>query len=278
MRSVLLVLAMVIASIVAMTSAQAQPLQVGDRAPDFRLPATTGGLISLSDYRGEKNVLIEFYHTDWGPDCTANLVTRRDDYDLFAGLDVVVLAISLSHSYSQAAFAQSLGLPYPLLSDYPDGGTVRAYGVGFEEGEAKRLFARPSFFLIDKEGIIRDIGVSDQQPSTRSCHQTRSSPANRCWRWRAPCSDKGLARAAVHWGDSGVRATKGRECRGRREAPKPAAAKSHSNTDSFRHCSDRSHCLRVNSTLPRDCWGGGRATRRGRARRCIKGETVHRRH
>ena len=42
-------------------------MQVGDRAPDFKLPATTGGQIRLSDFRGKQLVLIEFYHADWGP-------------------------------------------------------------------------------------------------------------------------------------------------------------------------------------------------------------------
>jgi peroxiredoxin len=100
-------------------------------------------------------VLIEFYHSDWGPTCTANISQRRDDYDLFEALDVQVIGISMSHSYSQAAFAQSLGLNFPLLSDFPHGRTILSYEVGFEEGDAARLSARPSFFLIDKEGIIR---------------------------------------------------------------------------------------------------------------------------
>jgi peroxiredoxin Q/BCP len=143
-------------------AANAQPLQVGDRAPDFTLPATTGGVISLSDYRGERMVLIEFYHSDWGPNCTLNLSQRRDDYQQFAELGVEVIAIALDNAYSQAAFAQSLNLPYPLLSDYPHGRTIQAYGVGSLEGDAGRLFARPSFFLIDKEGIIR--GYWGQRP------------------------------------------------------------------------------------------------------------------
>lgn len=42
-------------------------VQVGDWAPDFKLPATTGGMIRLSDFRGKQMVLIEFYHADWGP-------------------------------------------------------------------------------------------------------------------------------------------------------------------------------------------------------------------
>jgi peroxiredoxin (alkyl hydroperoxide reductase subunit C) len=42
-------------------------VQVGDQAPDFKLPATTGGEIRLSDFRGKQMVLLEFYHADWGP-------------------------------------------------------------------------------------------------------------------------------------------------------------------------------------------------------------------
>lgn len=42
-------------------------LDVGDTAPDFSLPATTGGKISLSQFRGKKLVLLEFYGADFSP-------------------------------------------------------------------------------------------------------------------------------------------------------------------------------------------------------------------
>jgi peroxiredoxin len=148
-----------------LTGAFASPagaLEVGDMAPDFELPATTGGVIRLSDFRGEKMVLLEFYHSDWGPTCTANLSQRRDDYDLFEELGVQVIAVSMSHTYSQAAFAQSLQLNFPLLSDFPHGRTITSYGIGYAEGDAERLAARPSFFLIDRDGIIR--GYWGQRP------------------------------------------------------------------------------------------------------------------
>ena len=56
-----------------------------------------------------------------------------------------------------------MNLPYPLLSDYPHGRTILAYDVANFEGEAKRLHARQSFFLIDKDGIVR--GRWGQRPS-----------------------------------------------------------------------------------------------------------------
>lgn len=49
------------------TARASSALDVGDKAPDFSLPATTGGKISLSQFRGKKLVLIEFYGADFSP-------------------------------------------------------------------------------------------------------------------------------------------------------------------------------------------------------------------
>lgn len=73
-----------------------------------------------------------------------------------------MLGISVNHTFSQKAFAASLGLSYPLLSDYPDGKVIHAYGVEYREGQSRQLFARPSFFLIDKKGVIQ--GYWGQRP------------------------------------------------------------------------------------------------------------------
>jgi hypothetical protein len=49
------------------TAPVSSALDVGDQAPDFSLPATTGGKISLSQFREKKLVLIEFYGADYSP-------------------------------------------------------------------------------------------------------------------------------------------------------------------------------------------------------------------
>jgi peroxiredoxin len=77
-------------------------------------------------------------------------------------LGIQVLGIAMNHTYSQKAFAASLALPYPLLSDYPDGKTIQAYEVGYYEGQSQRLHARQAFFLIDKAGMVR--GYWGQRP------------------------------------------------------------------------------------------------------------------
>jgi peroxiredoxin Q/BCP len=59
-------LAMLLAGLLALPGA-ASALKVGQKAPDFKLPSTTGKPISLSQYRGKAMVLVEFYHADFGP-------------------------------------------------------------------------------------------------------------------------------------------------------------------------------------------------------------------
>ena len=50
-----------------MSASVATALEVGERAPDFTLPSTTGREISLSQFQGKQPVLIEFYGGDFFP-------------------------------------------------------------------------------------------------------------------------------------------------------------------------------------------------------------------
>jgi peroxiredoxin len=65
-RAAVVLTAVTLVAVLALPGGAAA-VQVGDRAPDFKLPATTGGQIRLSDFRGKQLVLLEFYHADWGP-------------------------------------------------------------------------------------------------------------------------------------------------------------------------------------------------------------------
>lgn len=81
----------------------------------------------------------------------ANLSARRADYKRFEALGIQILAVSANSTFSQQTFAESLKLPYPLLSDFPDRKVHRAYGVLNETTMA----ANRTFFLIDPQGKIR---------------------------------------------------------------------------------------------------------------------------
>jgi peroxiredoxin Q/BCP len=143
-----------------LVAAIATAVEIGEQAPDFTLPSTTGDKISLSQFRGQP-VLIEFYAQDFSPVWAANLSARKADYHKFQELNVQILGISGSNPFSQKVFANSLALPYPLLSDRGLE-VARTYGVlyGFTAGknnypEMKGLQAKRSFFLVDGQGVVR---------------------------------------------------------------------------------------------------------------------------
>lgn len=58
---------MVIVASIAVGPTTAGAVEVGDRAPDFTLPSTNGGDISLKDFRGKKWVFLEFYAAAFVP-------------------------------------------------------------------------------------------------------------------------------------------------------------------------------------------------------------------
>lgn len=62
-----------------------------------------------------------------------------------------ILGLSANATFSQQTFAESLKLPFPLLSDFPDRKTIRAYGLLNE----RSMTANRAFFLIDPQGVIR---------------------------------------------------------------------------------------------------------------------------
>ena len=81
---------------------------------------------------------------------------RKADYSKFQALGVQNLGISANNPFSQKTFADSLGLPYPLLSDHPDLQVIRRYGVlTHYPADPSRLSAHRAFFQIDKQGIVR---------------------------------------------------------------------------------------------------------------------------
>jgi peroxiredoxin len=83
----------------------------------------------------------------------ANLSARKADYARFEALGVQVLGISSNNPFSQKTMADSLKLPFPLLSDFPALEVIRSYGGLNPQWPA--TIAQRWFFLIDKGGIVR---------------------------------------------------------------------------------------------------------------------------
>ena len=72
------------------------------------------------------------------------------------------MGISANVTFSQRTFAESLKLPFPLLSDFPDRKVMRSYGVLDE----KTMIANRSFFLVDPQGILRKKWIVENGPAT----------------------------------------------------------------------------------------------------------------
>ena len=89
-------------------------------------------------------------------------MARKADYKRFEALGIQNLGVSANVTFSQQTFAESLKLPYPLLSDFPEAKVMRSYGV-FNE---KTMLAIRSFFLIDPQGIIRKKWIIENDATT----------------------------------------------------------------------------------------------------------------
>ena len=81
------------------------------------------------------------------------MTARKADYSKFEALNVQILGISSNNPFSQKTFADSLKLPYPLLSDFPNLQVIRSYGGLNKQWDSTT--AQRYFFLIDQQGIVR---------------------------------------------------------------------------------------------------------------------------
>ncbi|WP_421899325.1 peroxiredoxin [Maridesulfovibrio sp.] len=135
-------------------------VKVDDKAPDFTLPSISGNNISLSDYRGKKNVVISFVPAAFTPICSDQWPGYNLARELFEMNDSVILGITADNVPSLHAWTTQMGdegLWFPVLSDfYPHGATAEKYGILRPEGTTER-----AIFIIDKQGTIRYIDVHD---------------------------------------------------------------------------------------------------------------------
>ena len=133
------------------------PLQPGDKAPDFTLPADGGGSVSLSQFRG-RPVVLYFYPKDDTSGCTAQACGFRDALPDYGKLNAALIGISRDSVASHDKFKKKHGLTFPLAAD-EDGKVCEAYGVWVEKSMYGRKYMgiQRDTFLIDKEGKITAI-------------------------------------------------------------------------------------------------------------------------
>ena len=143
-------------------------VKVGDPAPDFTLPSVAGEEITLSRFKGEKNVVISFVPAAWTPVCSDQWPGYNIVKDMFDENDAVLLGITADNIPTLYAWTKQMGkLWFPVLSDFwPHGAVADRYGVLRSDGVSER-----ALIFIDKKGIIREIQVNDinKRPDLETC-------------------------------------------------------------------------------------------------------------
>ena len=127
-------------------------LAVGTTAPDFTLRDQNHQPVSLSDYRGTKNVLLVFFPLAFTGICQGELDQLRDHLPDFENEESAALAISVGPSPSHKIWAIQSGFTFPVLSDFwPHGQVSQAYGVFNNDAG----YSNRGTFVVDRSGIIR---------------------------------------------------------------------------------------------------------------------------
>jgi peroxiredoxin Q/BCP len=139
-------------------------LAVGDKAPDFTLPSSTGAPVTLSrllEQAGKQAVVIFFYPKDDTPGCTVEACGFRDEYDVFTKAGADVIGISSDSLSSHERFARKHKLPMTLLCD-ADGKVRKLYGVRATLG----ILPGRATFVVDKSGVVQHVFVSQLRVSS----------------------------------------------------------------------------------------------------------------
>jgi peroxiredoxin len=127
-------------------------VEVGSEAPDFTLKNQDGEDVTLSSFRGKKNVVVLFYPLTFTGVCEGELCAVRDDLSSFQNDKVQILAVSVDSRFAHKVWADQQGYAFPILADFwPHGAVAKQYGVLNEDaGIAVR-----GTFVVDKKGVVR---------------------------------------------------------------------------------------------------------------------------
>ena len=124
----------------------------------FTLKDLNGKHISLSRFRGKKNVVLSFVPAAWTPVCSKQWPGYNIAKEFFDENDAVLIGITVDNAPTLFAWTKEMGdLWFPVVSDFwPHGAVARAYGVLRNDGVSER-----ALFVIDKKGIVRYVDVHD---------------------------------------------------------------------------------------------------------------------
>jgi len=126
-------------------------LNIGDKAPDFKVTDQYGKQVSLADFAGKK-IIVYFYPKADTPGCTAESCNLRDNYEDLMGKGFEIIGVSPDKQEKQKKFTEKYKLPFTLLAD-EDKEVIKAYGAW----GLKKMYGR------EYEGLLRTTYVIDEK-------------------------------------------------------------------------------------------------------------------
>ena len=132
-------------------------VKVGQPAPDFTasyLKRENGRFsfpqVKLSDFKGQKNVVLAFFPAAFSPGCTNEMAKYQEQSGQFNANNTVILGMSVDSTWANEAFADKLGVKFPILSD-----ASRTISKNYGLFNEQQLVANRATFVIDKNGIVQ---------------------------------------------------------------------------------------------------------------------------
>jgi len=137
----------------ATAPSETTPIAIGADAPEIVLPDQDKKEFKLSQYKGQKNVVLFWYPLDWSPTCTKENACFSQDLSRFSKY-AEVAAISIDSTWSHKAWQEKMGLKHRLLADMHRAAT-KAYGLFFPAAN----ISQRATVIVDKAGKVAWVKV-----------------------------------------------------------------------------------------------------------------------
>jgi peroxiredoxin len=143
-----------------------------DKAPNFTLKDSNNNDVSLTNYMGDKNVVLLFFPLAFSGVCTKELCSTRDNLKIYESLDAEVLAISIDSFFTLKAFKEANNLNFSLLSDF-NKEVSTMYDVLYDDFYGMKGVAKRSVFVIDRQGGIAHSEILEDAGNMPDLHKVQ---------------------------------------------------------------------------------------------------------